>query len=334
LFATEGGGVAEGTVFKVSPDGGETVIYNFEFANNDGSFPEDGVIIDAQRNLYGTTLYGGSANLGTVYKISPAGSETILHSFTGGSSDGIGPYGPLLRDKNGNLYGTTIQGGAYFYGTIYKLTPHGAETILHYFNPDEHDGAGPITGLTMDKQGNLYGVALVGGRYKEGAVFEINSKGRYSILYNFGATATDGNGPATLTLDASGDLYGTTSVGGTYGAGTVFKLFRGANWNETVLYSFGSSTTDGQNPLGVPLLDAQGNLYGTTFMGGNAACGTIYKLTPSGEETILHDFGGAGDGCYPDGGLLKDSKGVFYGVTFAGGTGSYTPGGVVYKLVP
>jgi uncharacterized repeat protein (TIGR03803 family) len=332
--ATEGGGAAEGTVFKVSPDGGETVIYNFEFANNDGSFPEDGVIIDAQRNLYGTTLYGGSANLGTVYKISPAGSETILHSFTGGTSDGIGPYGPLLRDKNGNFYGTTAQGGAYFYGIIYRLTPDGAETILHYFNPDEHDGAGPITGLTMDKLGNVYGVAIAGGRYKQGVVFEINSKGRYSILHNFGVTATDGNAPATLTLGASGDLYGTTAFGGTYGAGTVFKLVRGANWNETVLYSFGSSTTDGQDPLGVPLLDAQGNLYGTTFIGGNAACGTIYKLTPSGEETILHDFGGTGDGCNPDGGLLKDSKGAFYGVTFAGGTGSYTPGGVVYKLVP
>ena len=331
--ATGGGGAVEGTVFKVSTDGSETVIHNFAVANNDGSFPEDGVIIDSQGNLYGTTLYGGSANFGTVFKISPAGSETILHSFTGGS-DGIRPYGPLLRDKNGNLYGTTAVGGAYSYGTIYQLTPNGNETILHYFNPDQHDGAGPVTGLTTDKQGNLYGVALIGGLFKQGAVFEINSKGIYGILHQFGATATDGNAPVTLTLDASGNLYGTTAFGGAYSAGTVFRLVPGANWNETVLYSFGSSTTDGQDPLGTPLLDTQGNLYGTTLFGGSAACGTIYKLTPSGEETILHHFGGTGDGCNPNGGLLKGSNGVLYGVTFAGGAGSYSTGGIVYKLVP
>jgi len=332
--ATEGGGLAEGTVFKFGSDGIETVLYNFGTAVNDGSFPVDGVIIDAQRNLYGTTLYGGSADFGTVYKVSATGNETILHSFAGGPGDGVGPYGPLVRDKSGNLYGTTTQGGLYFFGTIYKLTPQGTETILHNFDPYAHDGQGPITGMTMDQEGNLYGVTIAGGAYNLGAAFEISAKGTYKILYSFGATDTDGNAPATVTLDASDNLYGTTAFGGTSGIGTVFKLTASTNWSETILYSFGSVPSDGDDPLGVPVFDEQGNLYGTTFLGGNAACGTVYRLTPTGEETILHNFGGTGDGCSPDGGLLRDPKGVLYGDTTAGGTGSYTPGGTLYKLVP
>jgi uncharacterized repeat protein (TIGR03803 family) len=329
--ATERGGAAEGTVYKLSLEGSETVLHSFGVISADGVFPVDGVIMDGTGNLYGTTLNGGSAAFGTAYRVSPAGAEVVLHTFGSIQGDGIGPYGPLVIDRQGILYGTTIQGGAFGFGTVYKLNPAGTETILHSFRANGQDGVSPTEGLIMDKQGNLYGTTIAGGLHDEGTVFETSSTGGYRTLYSFGAAAGDGSGPATLTLDSQGNLYGTTAFGGTHGDGTVFKLSRGT-WSETVVYSFGSNLNDGQDPLGAPVFDTQGNLYGTTLVGGVAGCGTAYKLSPGGTETILHEFGGVGDGCNPDGGLFRDAKGDLYGVTSGGGNGAYSPGGVVYKI--
>jgi uncharacterized repeat protein (TIGR03803 family) len=231
--ATEGGGAAEGTVYKLSPIGSETVLHSFGLTSTDGFFPVDGVIMDAAGNLYGTILYGGSAAFGTVYKVSPAGAEVILHTFGSFQGDGIGPYGPLVMDGAGVLYGTTTQGGTFDFGTVYKLNPAGTETVLHSFGASGQDGTGPIEGLIMDKQGNLYGTTIAGGFYGEGTVFEATAKGAYRTLYSFGGTTGDGASPATLTLDNEGNLYGTTAFGGAHGGGTVFKLSRGS-WTETI----------------------------------------------------------------------------------------------------
>ncbi|MFZ0690378.1 MAG: choice-of-anchor tandem repeat GloVer-containing protein [Acidobacteriaceae bacterium] len=222
---TSGGGAyAGGVVFKIAASGTETILHSFGASATDGQLPGP-LIMDSAGNVYGTTASGGANSQGTVFKIDAAGTETILHSFAASGTDGQSPEGGLIMDGAGNLYGTTVFGGPYLFGTAFKIDPAGTETILHSFGASGTDGLNPAVGLIMDSAGNLYGMTHGGGAYLGGVVFKIAPSGTETILYSFGASATDGQGPeAGPIMDSAGNLYGTTAIGGAYGKGTVFVI--------------------------------------------------------------------------------------------------------------
>jgi uncharacterized repeat protein (TIGR03803 family) len=287
--------------------------------------------------------------------------ESVLHSFKPGGKDGSSPNGSLILDAAGNLYGTTYTGGGrpctYYLGTrgcgtVYELIPQldgtWTEQILHEFTGGAGDGSNPKAGLIFDAAGNLYGTTYYGGSRKEcgkegcGTVFELmpgaDGTWQEKIIFNFYPLA--GTNPvAALTLDASGNLYGTT-VGETRGSnGTVFELTPSTSgeWNETVLHSFAFGTPDGADPESGVTFDSAGNLFGTTFLGGDAGYGTLYEVTPSGggtwTETIIHNFeGNFSDAAQPGAGkLVLDSAGNLYG---ASGTGGSSFQGAVFQFSP
>lgn len=322
-----------GTVFGITTSGVETVLHSFETGSGDGKNPRAGVI-NVGSALYGVTVHGGTASCycGAVFKVALSGAETVLYSFTG-KPDGFGPDAGLL-DVNGTLYGTTINGGAHGDGTVFAVTLSGAETVLHSFT-GKPDGAHPYAGLT-NVDGTLYGTTTTGGANDGGTVFTILPSGAETILHSFQGGAADGKFPTqAVLLDDNGTLYSTTKRGGTSDRGTVFSISPSGAVN--VLHSFGG-TEDGVYPYG-GLLDVHGTLYGTTSNGGTGAClrygdvpgcGTVYKTTTSGAETVLHDFDALKDGRFPYAGLI-DVKGRLYGTTTAGGV---TNAGTVYSLSP
>lgn len=286
LYGTcnSGGASGDGTVYKISRTGNATVLHSFTGTAGDGANPNSALMRDNHGNLYGTTTTGGAFNAGTVFKLDQAGNETIIHSFTGSAGDGATPYGGLIQDEAGNLYGTTGAGGAFSNGTIYKIDKHGVETVLHSFNAATGDGKSPFGSLVRDCRGNLFGTTLGGGSADDGTVFELTAAGNETVLHSFtgGFTAFTGDGAypdAGLVLDEQGNLYGITTAGGAARNGTVFKL--DTSGNETLLYSFGNAP-DGVSPgLGSVVLDRQGNLYGTTSLGGTFNVGTVFKLAKS-----------------------------------------------------
>jgi len=275
-----GGASNFGTVFKLNQSGKETVLHSFA-GSPDGQYPFAGLVRDAKGNFYGVTTLGGSFNNGVVFKLDKAGKETLLYTFTGGSDGGVPLYyGSLVMDSAGNLYGTTQGGGARF-GTVFKVTPKGKETVLHSFTGPP-DGVAPFAGLVRDAKGNLYGTAL-GGTSGNGVVYKVDKTGKESVLYTFTGGADGGNPFEGLVRDAKGNLYGTTEVGGTSGLGTVYRV--SSNGKETVLHSF-TGGANGRIPFTALIRDTKGNLYGTTEQGGDVACnppygcGTVFKLTP------------------------------------------------------
>jgi uncharacterized repeat protein (TIGR03803 family) len=256
------------------------------------------MVFDAAGNLYGTAGSEGPYNAGVVFELSPDGDGTwtasVLHSFAGGPADGRAPFANVILDSAGNLYGTTRNGGAHTYGTVFELSPVGDGTwtqlLLHSFQKNNGDGYNPWGGVIFDKARNLYGTTIAGGAYGGGTVFKLSpaSGGGWSerILHSFG-NGTDGNEPAVgLVADASGNLYGVTSRGGAYSTstmpgGTVFKLSPVGNgsWTEAILHSFGKGT-DGSVPSGALILDGGSNLYGTTSGGGLYGGGMVFEITP------------------------------------------------------
>jgi uncharacterized repeat protein (TIGR03803 family) len=247
---------------------------------------------------------------------------TVVHSFT--RSDGSGPMAGLLLDAAGNLYGTTLEGGTFDEGTVFKVDPSGNETVLHNFTSSNGAGAYPLGGLVMDAAGNLYGTTQFGGSSNDGTVFKLDTSGNETVLHSF-ADYDGGNPGAGLIMDAAGNLYGTTRQGGLLEAGTVFKL--DTSGTETVLYSFGSFG-DGAHPAPALIMDKAGNLYGTTVQGGTAFNGTVFKLDISGNETVLHSFTG-NDGGSPLAALVMDAAGNLYGTTNQGGANG---SGTVFEL--
>ena len=347
-----------GTVFKLAPDGSETILHVFTGENGDGFVPH-GVIADKAGNLYGTTQAGGTYGYGTVFKLAPDGTETVLHAFAGGS-DGGKPMAGLIQDKSGNLYGTT-EGADGSAGTVFKLAPDGTETVLHVFTGYETgDGAYPAGDLILDEQGNLYGTTAEGGTPKCvgyqneptgcGTVFKIAPNGTETLLYAFRGSHGDGAGPDRgLIRDKAGNLYGTTAAGGTgchqsRGCGTVFKL--APNGTETVLYAF-TGRSDGVQPQGDLIRDKAGNFYGMTKFGGGAGghaecefsirgCGIVFKIAPDGSEMVVYAFKQhARDGLMPETGLLKGADGEIYGTASIGGVQDCNGGagcGTVFRL--
>ncbi len=263
-----------GTVFMLNPSGKEKVLYSFT-AGADGGNPDTGLIVDSSGNFYGTTESAGAFGFGTVFKVDPAGTESVLFSFPGGPGCGPPFRGTLIRDAAGNLYGTTPSGGGYNQGCVYKLDEAGKETILYRFTGGA-DGGSPYQGLIRDEAGNLYGTTISGGAFGAGTVFRINPHGKETVLYSF-AGGADGKYPfSALTRDPAGNLYGTTWIGGASDQGTVFRLDPSSV--ETVLYTF-TGGADGGQPITGLVLDKEGNLYGNTWKGA-AGYGTVFKLTP------------------------------------------------------
>jgi uncharacterized repeat protein (TIGR03803 family) len=316
-----------GTVFVVNPSGKETVLYRF-VGGNDGATPAPygGLARDPQGNLYGTTALGGPYNVGTVFKVTPTGIESVLHAFTGGV-DGGTPDSGLIHDGQGNLYGTTSVGGAFNAGTVFKIAPSGLETVLYSFSGGG-DGGLPYASLILDTEGNLYGTTAFGGAANLGTVFQLTPTGAENVLHSFIGGA-DGANPysAGLLRDERGNLYGATYFGGAGTVGTIFRVT--STGAENVLHSF--SGTAGEFPFGGLVRDAKNNLYGTTELGGAYGYGTVFELTARGRETVLYSFTGYKDGAYPFGGVVRDAKGNLYGTSSGGGP---VGRGLVFKIAP
>ena len=322
-----GQGYRCGTVFSITTAGTETVLHSFG-VGSDGANPEAD-LIDVGGTLYGTT-YSGAYGFGTVFSITSDGAERVLHSF-GNGTDGRNPHAGLIAVK-GTLYSTTAFGGKYGGGTVFSITTGGAEQVLHSFGK-RADGYQPLAQL-INVGGTFYGTASEGGRFtcgrfECGTVFSITSGGTERVLYNF--SKRTGNAPVAGLVDEGGTLYGTTSKGGRFTCGsstcgTVFSITTGGN--EKVLHSFGSGS-DGVDPA-AGLVDVNGTLYSTTYLGGAHARGTIFSITTGGTEKVLHSFGEGTDGNYPRASMhYKD--GSLVGTTQAGGAYGH---GTVFSLAP
>lgn len=333
-------GFAAGTVFKMTPSGMLTTLYSFcgESGCTDGKQPA-GIIQAVDGNFYGTTYYGGANGHGTVFKITPRGQLTTLYRFCsqgGMCPDGFNPAAGLVQATDGNFYGTTLHGGVNDNeGTVFKITPGGTLTTIYSFCSQSRcmDGKHPYAALVQAADGDLYGTTSIGGaNVYYGTVFKISLSGALTTLYSFCAQSgcTDGEIPqAALVQVTSGDFYGTTAYGGAncvvMGCGTVFKI--SSDGMLTTLYSFCSQggCMDGAEPFTALVQANDGNLYGTTTYGGacvQQGCGTVFKITPGGALTTLHNFclqSGCPDGIRPYAGLIQATNGRLYGTTQQGG---------------
>jgi len=332
-----------GVVYKLDTSGNETVLHTFE-GNSDGRQPQWGNLFrDKAGNLWDTTVYGGikgDIGLGVVYKLTNTGKETILHRFAGGPNDGEEPQTGLIQDKDGTFYGTTAAGGSGPYGdcgTVFKMSKSGKITILHSFVIT--DGCQPEGGLVMDASGNMYGVTTSGGSAGYGTVYKITKTGTVTTLHSF-TGQPDGAFPlGILAIDKAGNLYGTTPNGGDpkctteqQGCGIVFEI--DTHGKEHILHSF--LAAEGGLPYAGVVLDAVGNLYGSTSGFSTYNWGSLFKLDKRGNFTKLHDFTGGADGGFPFAAMTLDKSGTFYGTTYLGGMSGgcdYGQGcGVVFQL--
>ena len=318
-----------------------SALVNFAFAN--GGNPSAALVQGADGNFYGTTVYGGACPLyedgcGSVFKVTPSGTLTTLHFFTG--PDGAAPYATLFLGADGNFYGTTAIGGAdctATCGTIFMITPAGDLTTLYTFCSLAGcaDGSVPYGGLIQTADGSLYGTTHYGGASDLGTIFRFVPGGALITVYSFPGAPGPFSPYSGLARGADGNLYGTTESGGSADSGTVFSLIPGNNKVE-IVYSFCSqpACADGEYPQAGLIQATDGNLYGTATEGGSDACtfgcGTIFKITPGGAFTTLHSFTG-NDGFYPLGGLLEGADGNLYGTTYSGGSGS-CPTGTIFEI--
>ncbi len=356
-----GGDSTFGTVFQLTQHSNgkwtETVLYSF-LGGNDGKNPYGGVTVDAKGNLYGTTAAGGSGGscasdgCGTVFTLTRSGktwTESILYSFQGGKVDGWNPGGGVIFDPQGNLYGTTADGGSAHgcsgqgCGVVYELsTVKGGgwrETVIHRFSDGKDGSRGSLGVLLLDSAGNLYGVAELGGAHAVGTVFKLTPSGgtwTFSTLDAFRGLPHPGFPYGGVIADTSGNLYGTTYFGGKNGLGSVYQLTNtNGKWKETQLYSF-KGGNDGSYPTSTLVFDPAGNLYGTTSAGGDGNDdGVVFKLAPSSggkwKESVAHRFGNSPDGSAPNYGLVLDKAGNLYGTTPFGGVNNE---GAVFELTP
>jgi uncharacterized repeat protein (TIGR03803 family) len=337
LYGTTSGGSTNstaGTVFKMTPDGTLTTIYYFCSQANcaDGSTPLAGLVLGTDGNFYGTTYSGGDLSCGypygcgTVFKITPAGVLTTLHTFIG-QGDGAGPHGGLAEGLNGSFYSTTgSEGGD---GTVFKITPLGTLTTVHYFG--EPDGLWPISGPALGIDGNFYGTSLAGGTSLNcndgcGTVYKMTAAGKLTTLHSF--DSTDGTELVGGVVQAAdGNFYGTAAYGGSSpvcaglyngGCGTVFKLTPARKL--TTLYNLCSlaNCVDGISPYGTLMQATDGNLYGTALQGGANGYGTVFQITTSGGFRVLHNFD-RDHGGFPYAGLMQATNGILYGTTYYGG---------------
>jgi len=311
------------------------VIHDFT-GGSDGGNPVDGLMMSSKGFLYGTASTGGTSGLGVVFLIAVSGTETVLHNFLGGS-DGATPNGGVIENASGRLFGTTTAGGASGAGTVYALQGK-TETVLYSFVGGTTDGSDPQAGLAMDKSGNLYGTTSAGGASGNGTVFELvapkTARGKWTekVLYSFG-TSTDGAMPVGgVIFDSAGNLYGTTSAGGTGGYGTVFQLQPGTVWKENILHNF-QNAADGATPYAGLVSDASGNFYGAATAGGNNGGGTVFELSPSKSGfnfSVLTSVPGWGiSGTFRN--VVIGPLGSIYATTHCDGANN---AGTIYRLTP
>jgi uncharacterized repeat protein (TIGR03803 family) len=343
-----GGGAGCGTIFELTPSQGqwtETTLWSFS-CGVDGKNPHGGVTLDANGDLFGTTVAGGSGGActgdgcGVVFELSK-GVLTPIYSFRG-QRDGFGPGGPVSFDAAGNLYGTTPDGGPHQMGVVYQLSlRHGAwtYTMIHGFTGRRDGAVGSLGALLVDSHGSLFGIAELGGDHQAGTAYRLTPGAggtwTFTTLYAFKGMPNAGFPYGGLIADPTGDLFGTTYYGGRYGLGSVFELVPGApgKYSERVLHSFKGLPKDGSAPTSTLAFDSAGDLLGTTSAGGGSCdCGTIFELAAgTGKETIVHRFGStSSDGAYPYYGLTPFG-GNLYTSTVAGGSFGQ---GTIYGLTP
>jgi uncharacterized repeat protein (TIGR03803 family) len=314
-----GGTHSWGVVFKMTPAGALSVVYNFMGAA-DGGEPQAGLVQGTDGNFYGTTLIGGCAGCGTVFKITPGGALTTLHTFVG-NPDGGRPVGGLTQGLDGNFYGTTLLGGSNSNGTFYQVTPSGTLTILHSFTGST-DGAQPSSSIVQAADGNFYGTTNAGTTNGNGTIFKFTQAGMFSTVYTFPAYGGPQSSVAGLVQGADGNLYGTTSGGGN-GFGTAFKFaFDGML---TTIYSFHGNTSDGSQPVPGMMVGSDGNFYGTTST-------TLFQLTPGGAERTLFNYTSNANSTtigMTTAGLIQATDGDFYGTCVNGGDNEL---GCVFRL--
>lgn len=351
--SVQGGLSASGTVFELSPSGGNwihTVLYSFT-GGNDGGEPYKGVTLDAQGNLYGTAVTGGTGacegGCGVVYKLTNSGgtwTQSVIHNFNG--NDGSGPGSGVTFDRHGNLYGVTPTGGANGLGVIYQMRPGTGGSwkfkVIHNFTGGSDGSSGMAGRLILDKAGNLFGVATTGGANGSGVAFELvrSQTGQFTFktLYPFKGQPDAGFPYGGLLFDKAGNLYGTTYYDGANDLGSVYQLAPQSDgtFKERVLYSF-KGTADGDGPISTLVADQAGNLYGTASENGAASCGcgTIFRLTHGANgkwtESTAYNFTGVPDGAFVYNGMVVDSAGNMYGATVHGGTGN---DGAIYQFTP
>jgi uncharacterized repeat protein (TIGR03803 family) len=332
---------------------GTKVAYSFA-GGADGEYPSTDLVVDASGNLYGTSVQGGANGSGTVFRLSPSASgwtHTVVYNFTG-QADGGQPYGGVVLDAQGNnLYGTAVVGGTHRgspcidsgCGVAFKLTQSGGswhQSVIHTFTGGS-DGYGPGNGLTLAKDGSLFGMTPTGGTHGLGIIYQLNPGAsgtwKLKVIHAFsggddGATGSAGR----LLLDGAGGLFGVSTVGGAHGAGAAFHVTQdpSGRWKLTPIYEF-NGVPDAGFPYGGLIFDGSGNMYGTSYYDGANNLGSVYELspTPTGgwTERVLHSFTGGGDGNYSIS-TLASVAGNLYGTTSEGGAGCSC--GVIFKLTP
>jgi uncharacterized repeat protein (TIGR03803 family) len=373
LYGTtsSGGPDGEGTTYRLAPDGTFTILHSFSFTDGKGFLPSPGLVRDGQGNLYGTTYsggaFGGTFGNGVLYKLAPDGSYTVLHDFTG--DDGVSPFGlvrvgnlfygvtqsggaagqgtlfklthkgvfsvlcsftsrpgGLAADDLGNLFVNHPQGGSLGQGALSRVTPTGAVSTVYEFTGTD-DGSSPLWRPFVDALGSLYGASTFGQGGAYANVFKVETNGSYTTLRRLTMTSLNGD----LALDSNGNLFGTTQLGGV-GLGSVFS-YAPVSKVYTELYAFNAPTESGQGPVGGPLLDATGMIYGTTSAAGSFGGGTIFKLDPDATFNLLHQFGDFSifppDARMPLAGLAADGSGALYGTASSGGSFG---AGAIFKL--
>ena len=319
-----------GVLFTLTSAGKQSVVYSF------GSSGCNALgLTGTKKAIYGITHGGGAYDKGAVFSDSSTGHQSWSYSFKGGS-DGENPEGAVTYLKN-VVYGTTAYGGSACggdgCGTIYKVAKGGKESVIYSFKGEKSsqtDGEMPTAGL-LYFDGTFYGTASYGGAHSGGAVYTVSPSGVEKVIYSFESVKYDAQRPEASLIAVNGALYGTTVYGGTYGLGTVFSIT--PSGVEHVIHSFGSGS-DGEEPA-AKLLNVKGKLYGTTTAGGGSTnctdgCGTVFEMSTSGAETVLHDFAGGSDGATPEAGLTA-LKGKLYGTTNAGGKSN---DGTIFALTP
>lgn len=350
-----------------------TYLHTFQLAqlaSSDGGQPNGPLLQASDGNLYGTTRSGGAntcrpaepIRCGAIFKVTPAGVETVLYSFGTSASDGYSPSGPLIQGQDGALYGVTDNGGVYGAGgTVFRITLDGIYSVLHSFGASPTDGIVPLGGLVQANNGDFFGVTASGGENhcaqipqggsNCGTVFKVTPNGVGTIVYSFGSSPSDGVTPiATLVQANDGNFYGTTingganSCGGPNSCGTVFKITPAGV--KTTLHSFGTGytpgllPTDGIAPQSGVIQGRDGALYGTTASGGTGrcgfeyGCGTVFKITLAGELTIVHAFAvdSREDGIGPTQYLIQARDGNLYGMTRSGGAHLADLTGTVFRM--
>jgi uncharacterized repeat protein (TIGR03803 family) len=328
LYGTTGSGGVQnsGVIFNVSPAGTLSLMQSFctPISCALGTTPASPLVLTYSGALFGVAGGGGANFTGTVYRSTPKGAFRPLYNFCSqpDCADGGNPYG-LVQGTDGNLYGTTWEGGAFDYGSVFKITPAGLLTTVYSFCALTNcaDGQAPGAPPLQASNGNLYGTTYDGGANSQGTLFELTTGGALTTIYSFCSltNCADGSHPSAKLVQASrGDFYGTTSGGGANGAGTIFKV--ASTGTVSTLYSFCSqpSCADGGSPSAELIQANDGNLYGTATTGGSNNVGTIFQITVNGAYIVLHSFDTT-DGAYPEAALVQATNGTLYGTTGGGG---------------